>query len=282
MAHEGFGTAAKLLEALQDTRISVGGYLEAVRHLMIEAGASEAAAQRTARESLRTARGSSNFEASFVFEGGNVEGGGVPVAPSDRPGVTPPGQRDLSAPPPPGPFDSETARLRQVEASESFRGRQDLFGGFTANQFGQLPSRVRPAVQAQFNPLQAQFGLSGLLDGSPGSRNFRGFLGSGATPLGRDEFSALLDQIGGAFNPNQIDPEAQTRLEAFVAQGFVNPVIRQSFGSQGGSGFRNILSNVINQRLDRFRDVNPSFTQADLFRAFLDDRRLQGAGFFPQ
>ena len=206
---------------------------------------------------------------------------------------------DMAAPAPAaagGYVDPRSAdQIAREEASLTYGGRQNIFGGFMGAQpgFGQLNPLVQRGLNRAFGPLSAQFALQAALDpywtgtqgtavdpgvgleglegvprGAPAPLDFRAFLKETPQRWGQQEWINQLAPLGAAFSAASPSLPQQALREQYGDEAMQNRLMSAVLG-QGVSPFlRRFVPGAIGRRRQQMFETDPSVMP---FQQFLPD-----------
>jgi hypothetical protein len=190
----------------------------------------------------------------------------------------------VPAPPAAGGYvDPRTAQqIAREEASLTYGGRQNIFGGFMGAQpgFGQYNPLVQRGLNRAFAPLSAQFGLQaatdpywtgeGNLEGvpsGPAPLDFREFLKAGPQRWGQQEWINQLAPLGAAFSAGTAATPAQLDLQAaYGSEEIQDRLMSAVLGQRVSPYLRRFVPGSVGRIRQRMFETDPS---ADPFQQFL-------------
>ena len=210
---------------------------------------------------------------------------------------------DMAAPAPAaaagGYVDPRTAQqIAREEASLTYGGRQNIFGGFMGAQpgFGQYNPLVQRGLNRAFGPLSAQFGLQAALDpywtgtqgtaiegglegiegvprGAPETLDFRSFLQGTPQRWGQQEWINQLAPLGAAFSAASPSFAQQTLREQYGDEAMQNRLMGAVLGQGISPYMRRFVPGAIGRTRQQMFETDPS---VDPFQQFLPSPRTWG------
>ena len=198
-----------------------------------------------------------------------------------------------------GYVDPRTAQqIAREEASLTYGGRQNIFGGFMGAQpgFGQYNPLVQRGLNRAFGPLSAQFGLQAALDpywtgtqgtaiegglegiegvprGAPETLDFRSFLQGTPQRWGQQEWINQLAPLGAAFSAASPSFAQQTLREQYGDEAMQNRLMGAVLGQGISPYMRRFVPGAIGRTRQQMFETDPS---VDPFQQFLPSPRTWG------
>jgi len=212
---------------------------------------------------------------------------------------------DMAAPAPAaaagGYVDPRTAQqIAREEASLTYGGRQNIFGGFMGAQpgFGQYNPLVQRGLNRAFGPLSAQFGLQAALDpywtgtqgtaiegglegiegvprGAPETLDFRSFLQGTPQRWGQQEWINQLAPLGAAFSAASPSFAQQTLREQYGDEAMQNRLMGAVLGQGISPYMRRFVPGAIGRTRQQMFEADPSVMP---FGQFLNNPLAWGGG----
>jgi hypothetical protein len=190
-----------------------------------------------------------------------------------------------------GYADPRTAQeIAREEASLTYGGRQNIFGGFMGGQpgFGQYNPLVQRGINRAFAPLSAQFGLQAATDpywfgegnrvgipSEPQTLDFRSFLKGTPQRWGQQEWINQLAPLGQAFTAGTEGTPAQLDLQAaYGDEATQDRLMSAVLGQRVSPYLRRFVPGSIGQIRQRMFETDPS---VDPFQQFLPSPGTWGA-----
>ena len=293
-------TPREIMQLLRNGQIDEGRAIKALTEFYQSRGTALGLADELARTEVREV-----MSGLPAREPGAGEPGGLPPGVSlDWAGTTPlspiqPSETvqaaDMAAPAPAaaagGYVDPRTAQqIAREEASLTYGGRQNIFGGFMGAQpgFGQLNPLVQRGVNRAFGPLSAQFGLQAATDPywtgegnlagvptGPAPLDFRSFLQETPQRWGQQEWINQLSPLGAAFSADVPSPEQRTLRGLYGDEAIQNRLMSAVLGQGVSPYLRRFVPGSIGQIRQRMFETDPSVAP---FQQFLNNPLTWGGG----
>jgi hypothetical protein len=181
-----------------------------------------------------------------------------------------------------GYVDPRTAQeIAREEASLTYGGRQNIFGGFMGGQpgFGQYNPLVQRGINRAFGPLSAQFGLQAATDpywfgegnragvpSEPQTLDFRSFLQGTPQRWGQQEWINQLAPLGQAFSADVPNPEQITLRGLYGDEAIQNRLMGAVLGQGISPYLRRFVPGAVGDIRQRMFETDPS---VDPFQQFL-------------
>jgi len=285
-------TPAEIMQLLRNGQIDEGRAIKALTEFYQSRGTALGLADEMARTEVR--------------EAVSPEPGRLPSWPQAVPPV-PLGSEtvqaaDMAAPASAaagGYVDPRTAQqIAREEASLTYGGRQNIFGGFMGAQpgFGQYNPLVQRGLNRAFGPLSAQFGLQAALDpywtgtqgtaiegglegiegvprGAPETLDFRSFLQGTPQRWGQQEWINQLAPLGAAFSAASPSFAQQTLREQYGDEAMQNRLMGAVLGQGISPYMRRFVPGAIGRTRQQMFETDPS---VDPFQQFLPSPRTWG------
>ena len=217
----------------------------------------------------------------------------LPFRALDLPGEDPGVPQTMSLLPPEATYEPPAAggyadprtaqQIAREEASLTYGGRQNIFGGFMGGQpgFGQYNPLVQRGVNRAFAPLSAQFGLQAATDpywfgegnragvpSEPQTLDFRSFLQGTPQRWGQQEWINQLSPLGAAFSADVPSPEQRTLRGLYGDEAIQNRLMSAVLGQGISPYLRRFVPGAVGDIRQQMFETDPS---ADPFKQFLPD-----------
>ena len=182
-----------------------------------------------------------------------------------------------------GYVDPRTAQqIAREEASLTYGGRQNIFGGFMGAQpgFGQYNPLVQRGVNRAFGPLSAQFGLQAATDpywfgegnragvpSEPQTLDFRSFLQGTPQRWGQQEWINQLSPLGAAFSADVPSPEQRTLRGLYGDEAIQNRLMSAVLGQGISPYLRRFVPGAVGDIRQQMFETDPSVMPFQQFLA---------------
>ena len=182
-----------------------------------------------------------------------------------------------------GYVDPRTAQqIAREEASLTYGGRQNIFGGFMGGQpgFGQYNPLVQRGINRAFGPLSAQFGLQaatdpywtgeGNLEGvpaGPAPLDFRSFLQGTPQRWGQQEWLNQLAPLGAAFSADVPSPDQRTLRGLYGDEAIQNRLMSAVLGQGISPYLRRFVPGAVGDIRQQMFETDPSVMPFQQFLA---------------
>ena len=275
-------TPAEIMQLLRNGQIDEGRAIKALTEFYQSRGTALGLADELARTEVREV-----VSGLPAREPGAGEPGGLPPGTSlDWAGTTPLSTiqpsgtvqaADMAAPASAaagGYVDPRTAQqIAREEASLTYGGRQNIFGGFMGGQpgFGQYNPLVQRGINRAFGPLSAQFGLQaatdpywtgeGNLEGvpaGPAPLDFRSFLQGTPQRWGQQEWLNQLAPLGAAFSADVPSPDQRTLRGLYGDEAIQNRLMSAVLGQGISPYMRRFVPGAVGDIRQQMFETDPS------------------------